>query len=160
MIGFAASTAFTIHATPMRADEITGIATLMLRDAGPTGGRAACARHPVVRRHLARKDGRIRDDAALVALRDARRWPCGATVEIILPRTGRRTTAIVADRGPAGVTCAGGRKGIATREELRRDRPPDGCAWNAVVDATAAVHEALESDGYEWVRVRATWRKR
>lgn len=130
----------------------TGIATMMLRGHAASGGPAACARHGLVRRILP-KDRHIRDDFALAALRNRNRYPCGSYAEVILFRTGRRTTVLVVDAGPAGVRC-NGRRRLATRDEINRGILPTGCKWNALIDLTTAAHAALGGDGYEYVGVR------
>lgn len=130
----------------------TGIATLMLRDHVLSGGPVACKNHPKVKKILP-KDGKIRNDFNLVALRDRFKYPCGSLIEYELPRTGKKSTAMVVDRGTAGVTCKG-EKRLATRKELNVNKLPDGCVWNAGMDLNLGAHRAVNGDGYELMRWR------
>lgn len=113
----------------------------------------ACARHPLVARAIAR-DGRLRDEHALVALRNRRHYPCGSRVEIVLPRTRKSLRdALVVDAGPAGVRCGTTRR-LATRQELTTEDLPPGCVFSAAMDLTRGGHVLLGGDGYEWMRFR------
>lgn len=136
----------------------TGIVTLMLRDHASSGGQVACKNHPKVKRIIPR-DGKIRNDFALIALRDARKYPCGSLVEYILLRTGKRAIGMVVDRGTAGVTCEGKRR-LATRKELTSNTLPENCKWNAGMDLNLEGHKAVNGDGYELMKWRPLRRLR
>lgn len=130
----------------------SGIATLMMRDHIMSGGPVACRNHPKVKKILP-YDGKIRNDFALAALRNSKKYPCGSLIEVVLPRTKRKIIAMVVDRGTAGVACNGKRR-LATRKELNSNVLPDNCQWNASIDLNLGAYQAVNGDGYELMKWR------
>ena len=75
-----------------------------------------------------------------------RTLPCGTTVVLENPRTGRLAVCEVLDRGPFGARLSTGEWGF-------KIRPSDPGKWRGVIDLAPAVAEALDFNGRERVRL-------
>jgi hypothetical protein len=75
-----------------------------------------------------------------------RTLPCGTTLILENPRTGRFALCEVLDRGPFGAILPSGVWGM----KIHADEPGD---WRGVLDLAPAVADALDHNGRERIRI-------
>jgi hypothetical protein len=75
-----------------------------------------------------------------------RTLPCGTTLILENPRTGRFALCEVLDRGPFGAIMPTGQWGV----KIHKNEPGD---WRGILDLSPAVAEALAHNGRERIRV-------
>ena len=83
-----------------------------------------------------------------------RTLPCGTRVRVTNLRTGLKTIATVANRGPYGACLDDDYRGgfRCNKWALKRRRSDPG-RWRGVLDITPAVATAIEHDGWDRVRL-------
>jgi len=88
-----------------------------------------------------------------------RTWPCSTKVLVLNPRSGRRTWAVVGDRGPYGAVgpkkknglfCrASGREiGWCVKRPKRRDGSEDPGRWRGVADLSPSLRKEVLHSGH------------
>jgi hypothetical protein len=75
-----------------------------------------------------------------------RTLPCGTTLILENPRTGRFAVCEVLDRGPFGAIMPTGQWGV----KIRKHEPG---AWRGILDLSPAVADALGHNGRERIRI-------
>lgn len=83
-----------------------------------------------------------------------RTLPCGTTVFIFNPRTGRSTTAIVGDHGPYGACLDNNwEKGMPCRNWTIKKKESDPGIWRGGFDFTPSVARSIGQIGIELMEV-------
>lgn len=89
-----------------------------------------------------------------------RTLPCGTTVHLFNPRTGKGTIAKVGERGPYGACLdEGWVKGTPCREWVVKKKASDPGIWRGAFDLTPRVGKAIGLTGIQPIIVTPIWKK-